>query len=87
MNTVEIVECSDDAALCRALEAGNGWVVALGCQADGALENVLIVRNRESGFLAAVPVAQVNQVAGDLPFNVAGAMREAASRIRKEATQ
>lgn len=87
MNTVEIVECADDAALCRALEAGSGWVIVLGRQADGTLEDALIVRNRESGFLAAVPVAEVDRVAGGLPFQVAGAMRAAASRIRTEGAE
>ena len=85
MNTVEIVECADDAALCRALEAGSGWVVALGRQSDGALEDTIIVRNRKSGFLAAVP--EVDRIASGLPHEVASAMSEAAARIRKGAAE
>ena len=84
MNTVEIMECADDAALVRALEAGHGWIVGLTRQPDGALEDAMVVRNAASGFLAVFRVGDVDRIARGLPSNVAGAMRDAAARIRTE---
>ncbi|TAL73710.1 MAG: hypothetical protein EPN56_02265 [Rhodanobacter sp.] len=84
---VEIIEATGDAELCRALEAGQGWLVGLTRQPDGTLEDVLIVRNRKSGFLAAIPASDAERFSAGLPFAVGTALREAAARIRAEVAE
>lgn len=89
MIAVEIVEYADDVALGNAVAAAPGWLIGLTRQADGTLEDVLVVRGRgdATSFLAVVPVADVERFAAALPSEVASALREAAARIRKGARQ
>lgn len=89
MIAVEIVECADDVALGNAVAAASGWLIGLTRQADGTLEDALVVRGRghATSFTAVVPVADVERFAAALPSEVAGALREAAARIRKGGSQ